>query len=105
MYVGGTSQLVDLWQDLAHVHAILAILEQEATVRRIVDAEEPGTSVRLGVEIDVVDVDLAVVSSAYDAGERGSGRLAVLGPMRMDYRHAMRIVEEVGDSLGDSLGG
>ena len=48
VYVGGTSQLVDLWQDLAHVHAILAILEQEATVRRIVDAEEPGTSVRLG---------------------------------------------------------
>ncbi len=74
-------------------------------MRRIVDAEEPGTSVRLGVEIDVVDVDLAVVSSTYDAGEHGSGRLAVLGPMRMDYRHTMRIVEEVGDSLGDSLGG
>ncbi len=105
VFVGGTSQLVDLWQDLAHVHAILALLEQEATVRRIVDAEEPGTSVRLGVEIDVVGVDLAVVSSAYDAGEHGSGRLAVLGPMRMDYRDNMRIVEEVGDSLGDSLGG
>lgn len=105
VYVGGTSQLVDLWHDLAHVHAILAILEQEATVRRIVDAEEPGTAVRLGVEIDVVDVDLAVVSSGYDAGGRGTGRLAVLGPMRMDYRDKMRIVEEVGDSLGDSLGG
>ncbi len=53
----------------------------------------------------MVGVDLAVVSSAYDAGEHGSGRLAVLGPMRMDYRDNMRIVEEVGDSLGDSLGG
>lgn len=105
IYVGGTSQLVELWQDLAHVHAILAILEQEATVRRIIDAESPGTSVRLGVEIDVADVDLAIVSSSYDAGEHGSGRLAVLGPMRMDYRRTMRIVEEVGDSLGDSLGG
>ncbi len=105
IYVGGTSQLVELWQDLAHVHAILAILEQEATVRRIIDTESPGTSVRLGVEIDVADVDLAIVSSRYEAGEHGSGRLAVFGPMRMDYRRTMRIVEEVGGSLGDSLGG
>ncbi|MDQ3782094.1 MAG: heat-inducible transcriptional repressor HrcA [Actinomycetota bacterium] len=105
IYVGGTSQLVELWQDLAHVHAILAILEQEATVRRIIDTESPGTSVRLGVEIDVADLDLAIVSSSYEAGEHGSGRLAVLGPMRMDYRRTMRIVEEVGGSLGDSLGG
>jgi len=105
VFVGGTSQLVELWHDLAHVHAILAILEQEATVRRIVDTESPGTSVRLGVEIDVAGLDLAVVSSSYDAGEHGIGRLAVLGPMRMDYRRTMRIVEEVGDSLGDSLGG
>jgi transcriptional regulator of heat shock response len=30
--------------------------------------------------------------------------VGVFGPMRMDYRHTIRIVEEVGDGLADSLG-
>ena len=48
--------------------------------------------------------DLAVVSTTYGAGEQGSGRVGVIGPMRMDYRRTIKIVEEVGDGLEDSLG-
>lgn len=104
VFIGGTAQLAELWQDLAHVHRILALLEQEAAVRKLIGDELDATTVRLSNEIDVTDVDLAVVSSPYDAGEHGSGRVAVLGPMRMDYRRTIKIVEEVGDNLGDSLG-
>jgi hypothetical protein len=35
------------------------------------------------------------------AGARG--RVGVLGPMRMDYKRSIRVVEEVSDALGDSL--
>jgi len=104
VFVGGTAQLAELWQDLTHVHAILALLEQETTVRRLIGDESDLSTVRLGTEMDVNDVDLAVVSSPYDAGEHGTGRVGVLGPMRMDYRRTIKIVEEVGESLGDSLG-
>ncbi len=104
VFVGGTAQLAELWHDLAHVHAILALLEQETAVRRLIGDESEFTTVRLSNEIDVSDVDLAVVSSPYDAGDHGSGRIGVLGPMRMDYRRTIKIVEEVGESLGDSLG-
>jgi heat-inducible transcriptional repressor len=104
VFVGGTAQLAELWQDLAHVHAILALLEQETAVRRLIGEESDLTTVRLSSEMDVSEIDLAVVSSPYDAGEHGSGRVGVLGPMRMDYRRTIKIVEEVSDSLGDSLG-
>jgi heat-inducible transcriptional repressor len=104
VYVGGTAQLAELWEDLAHIHTILGLLEQEAAVRRLMDDESVTTSVRLSSEIEVDDVDLAVVSSPYDAGEHGQGRVGVLGPMRMDYRRTIKIVEEVGGNLGDSLG-
>jgi heat-inducible transcriptional repressor len=104
VYVGGTAQLADLWHDLAHVHAILNLLEHESTVRRILDDDSDFTTVRIGSEMNVDEVDLAVVSSPYDAGEHGTGRVGVLGPMRMDYRRTIKIVEEVGESLGDSLG-
>ena len=104
MYVGGASQLAELWEDLAQVHTMLEILEQDNYVRKLLGGEEEGTSVRLGAETDLTDVDFAVVSTAYDAGSAGRGRVGVLGPMRMDYRRTIRIVEEVGDGLEDSLG-
>jgi heat-inducible transcriptional repressor len=104
VYVGGTAQLAELWQDLAHVHTILGLLEKDASVRHLLEHDADGTAVRLGSEMDVSDVDLAVVSTPYDAGEHGSGRIGVLGPLRMNYRRAIKIVEEVGDNLGDSLG-
>ncbi|HSF84704.1 MAG TPA: heat-inducible transcriptional repressor HrcA [Acidimicrobiia bacterium] len=104
VYVGGTAQLAELWQDLAHVHTILGLLDRDESLRRLLDDESAVTTVRLSGEMDVHDVDLAVVSGPYDAGEHGRGRVGVLGPMRMDYRRTIRIVEEVGDNLGDSLG-
>lgn len=104
LYVGGTSQLASLWEDLAQVHTMLELLEQHQHVRQLLGDDEEGTSVRLGTETDISDADFAVVSTAFSAGGRGTGRVGVLGPMRMDYRRAIRIVEEVGDGLEDSLG-
>lgn len=104
MYVGGASQLASLWEDLAQVHTMLEILEQDSYVRKLLGADDEGTSVRLGSETDLADADFAVVSTAFDAGSAGRGRVGVLGPMRMDYRRTIRIVEEVGDGLEDSLG-
>jgi heat-inducible transcriptional repressor len=104
MYVGGASQLASLWEDLAQVHTMLELLEQDTHVRQLLGDQDEGTSVRLGAETNLVKADFAVVSTTFDAGSRGRGRVGVLGPMRMDYRRTIRIVEEVGDGLEDSLG-
>jgi heat-inducible transcriptional repressor len=105
IYVGGTSQLAALWEDLANVSTVLGLLEEEGAVRGMLgDDTTTGTMVRIGAELNVSDVDLAVVSTTYGAGEQGSGRVGVIGPMRMDYRRTIKIVEEVGDGLADSLG-
>lgn len=103
VYVGGTSQLAGLWEDLANVSSILGVLERESILRDVL-GDDAGTTVRIGAELNIDDVDLSVVSMPYGAGERGAGRVGVLGPMRMDYRRVIRIVEEVGEGLGDSFG-
>jgi len=102
IYVGGASRMVELWEDLAKLHRVLALLEREATVLELLDDRAEGTSVRLGPEIHAAEQDLAVVSSGFLAAG-AKGRVGVLGPMRMDYRRAIRVVEEVSDALGDSL--
>jgi heat-inducible transcriptional repressor len=102
IYVGGTSLMAELWEDLAKLHNILALVERETTVLQLLDDAAEGTTVRLGTEIPLLEQDLAVVSAPYLVG--GSrGRMGVLGPLRMDYRRAIRAVQEVSDALGDSL--
>jgi heat-inducible transcriptional repressor len=101
LFVGGTSQLAGLWADLAIVHRMLDLLERDSAVQAILGEPADGTTVRIGDEIEDT-LDLAVVSTPF--GPRGSGRVGVLGPMRMDYRRSIRVVEEIGENLEERLG-
>ena len=101
LFVGGTSQLAGLWADLAIVHRMLDLLERDSDVQAILGDPTDGTTVRIGDEIGDT-LDLSVVSTPF--GPRGSGRVGVLGPMRMDYRRSIRVVEEIGENLEERLG-
>jgi heat-inducible transcriptional repressor len=101
LFVGGTSQLAGLWADLAIVHRMLDLLERDSDVQAILGEPADGTSVRIGEEIGDT-LDLAVVSTPFGPGS--SGRVGVIGPMRMDYRRSIRVVEEIGENLEERLG-
>lgn len=104
VYIGGTSRLVELWEDLAKLHRVLALLERDSGLAALLGTGTPETMVRLGTETGTGEDDLAVVSASYGAGG-ASGRMGVLGPLRMDYRRTIRVVEEISHALGDSLDG
>jgi heat-inducible transcriptional repressor len=104
MFFGGTSLMATLWEDLAKLHRILALLEREASVLQLVDDPSRLTTVRLGSEMHAGEEDLAVVSAPYEAAG-ATGRLGLFGPVRMDYRRAIKAVEEISGALGDTLGG
>lgn len=101
LYVGGTSQLAELWEDLAQVHRVLELLETDG-LRTLLSGDE-GTSVKIGTEIEERS-EFSVVSTTYAVGDE-TGRLGILGPTRMDYRRSIRLVEEVGEGLEERLGG
>jgi heat-inducible transcriptional repressor len=104
IYVGGASRLVDLWEDLAKLHRVLALLERDAVLPALLGGENDHTTVRIGPETGTGEDDLVVVAASYGGG--GSlGRMGVLGPMRMDYRRTIRVVEEISEALGESLEG
>lgn len=104
VFVGGTSQLAQLWSDLAVVRRLLGLLERETDVVELLGGDQEGITVRFAPELGD-DIDLAVVTSSFEAGGHGTGRVGVLGPMRMDYRRTIRVVEEVGEGLEERLGG
>jgi heat-inducible transcriptional repressor len=101
MFVGGTQRFTTVWEDLTAVQRILEVLEREAEVMKIL-AGASGTSIQIGAELPVHDVDLAVVSTTYEAGSTG-GSVGVIGPMRMNYKKAISAVEEVSRELEDRI--
>jgi heat-inducible transcriptional repressor len=100
-YVGGTQRLTSVWEDLSAVQRILEVLAREAEVMKIL-AVASGTSIQIGAELPLHDVDLAVVSKTYEAGSSG-GSVGVIGPMRMNYKRAISAVEEVSRELEDRI--
>ena len=97
MFLGGTQRMAQVWQDLSTVQRILEIMEREAEVMSLL-AGAPGTSIQLGE-----DLDLAVVSKAYESGSEG-GSVGVIGPMRMNYKRVISAVEEVTRELEEQIG-
>ena len=101
IYVMGTGRLADLWNDLDEVSQVLGVLEREAAVLDLLTAD-PGIAIRIGTEIPDLEMDLAVVSTSYMAGN-SNGRIGVLGPMRMDYGRAISVVQRVSAGLADRI--
>lgn len=103
VYVGGTAQMATLWNDLTMVQSLLELIDQHASLVELLTDDEEGTHVRFGPDVGDVD-DLAVVTTTYELPSGGSGRIGVMGPMRMDYRRTIRVVEQVSERLGDESG-
>ncbi len=104
VYVGGTSQMAALWNDLNMVRHLLGLLDEEASLIELISDETSGTTVRFGSDLGE-DSDLAVVTAPFETRSGGKGRVGVIGPMRMNYRRSIRVVEQVSEGLEDSFGG
>ena len=58
----------------------------------------------LGIEGSVKELkDLALVSTTYSSAEGPQGRLAVVGPTRMDYSRVIPLVELTAEALSQSF--
>ena len=104
VYVGGSSQMASLWSDLSMVQNLLEMLDEEATLIDLMSGDADGLRVRIGPEFGD-EPDLAVVTTTYQMPSGSQGRMGVIGPMRMDYRRTIRVVERVSEGLEKSFEG
>jgi len=110
VFLEGTSNIVDehKFADLGTVRHVIDALEQGGRVLEIL-VEEAGPRrlrVRIGSENPAAEMQLcSIISAAYGSEDNVVGRLAVIGPTRMDYRRGMAAVNEVSANLGRMLTG
>lgn len=103
VFVSGTAQMASLWSDLAMVQNLLGLLEEEAALIDLVSDDTEETHVRFGSDMGR-DADLAVVTATYETSSGATGNVGVIGPMRMNYRRTIRVVDQIREGLEDRFG-
>jgi heat-inducible transcriptional repressor len=108
LYVGGASRLAAEYDAFSTAEAsarLLELLEHQVVVVSLVrELLDQGLTVRIGSENPLDELrECAIVVAPYEVDGRPAGLVGVLGPTRMDYRHALSAVSAVSHQLGRHL--
>jgi len=104
LYFDGTSRLLALGRggDINELNALVDMLERRVTMLGTLRSAlgERDVLVRIGTENDQPALQsLALVAAGYGLPQRNLGAVSVIGPLRMDYPHVIRVVREAAAQL------
>lgn len=104
LYVDGAARLVSDYQfpDVAQLNEVMQMLERRVTLLGVLSAAlvERDVYVRIGRENETPALrSLALVAASYGLPRRSLGTVSVLGPLRMDYAHAIHSVRAAAHQL------
>ena len=93
------------FKDSERIQLLVAMLEEKKRLLDIINRDfKESTKVYIGSEIGYSEIDnCSLVVSYYRKGKRRNGRLAVLGPRRMNYNHIIPALEFISEALSDIL--
>jgi heat-inducible transcriptional repressor len=114
LYISGTEYIVDQpeFKQPQRVKDLISMIEDKLSVAKLVDEigslsdqVSPGRDVVISIGKENSErnaEDLTIVSTPYYVGNM-VGKLGILGPKRMDYEHAVRVVNYMADCLSTTL--
>jgi heat-inducible transcriptional repressor len=104
LYVEGTSRLFrdDRLADVTDLNVLMDMLERRVTLLGVLQSalNERDVLVRIGAENQAPGMrSLALVGAGYGLPQRRLGTVSVIGPLRMDYGHAIHAVRDAAAQL------
>jgi heat-inducible transcriptional repressor len=107
-YVEGTARLLrdDRLGEVSELNALMEMLERRVTLLGVLQAAliERDVLVRIGAESGVPGLrSMALVAAGYGIPQRRLGTVSVIGPLRMDYGHAITAVREAASQLSSFI--
>ena len=108
VYVEGTSRLLrdDRLGEVSELNMLMDMLERRVTLLGVLASAltERDVLVRIGAESGVPGLrSLALVAAGYGLPQRRLGTVSVIGPLRMDYGHAITTVREAASQLSSFI--
>ena len=97
VYVEGTANLVQRENDTERLRQLLKTLEEKSRIVELlssyVDTRQEAVRVIIGLEETMPDLSsFVLIGAPARSGQEILGRLAVIGPTRMDYQHTITAV-------------
>jgi heat-inducible transcriptional repressor len=107
-YIEGTSRLLraDRLGEVSELNTLMDMLERRVTLLGVLQAalNERDVLVRIGTENAVPGLhSLALVAAGYGLPQRRLGTVSVIGPLRMDYGHAIHAVRDAAAQLSSFI--
>jgi heat-inducible transcriptional repressor len=104
LYVDGTAKLLAIGRmgDVSELNLLMEMLERRVALLEVLRSalSERDVLVRIGTENDAPALrSLALVAAGYGLPQRTLGAVSVIGPLRMDYGHAISTVREAAAQL------
>ncbi len=107
IFCKGTGYVVEYpdSRDIGKIRNILKILEKKERILEIINRQiKRKTNIYIGHEMACSDVDgCSLVVSGYKTRQGESGRIAVLGPTRMDYQRVVCALDYFSDLINKIL--
>ncbi|MDP2940859.1 MAG: hypothetical protein Q8N85_01185 [Candidatus Omnitrophota bacterium] len=93
------------FQDMGKLRLVIGLIEDKQRLLGIINREFSGkVKIYIGKELEYPEMEhCSLVVSGYRRKNKPSGRLAVLGPVRMEYRHIIPALEYISDALSEAL--
>jgi len=93
------------FQDSNRIRLLIKTIEDKQRLLKIINRDfKEKVGVFIGDELDCPEIeDCSLVVSSYSVRKRPSGKIAVLGPKRMEYTHIIPALDYVADILSDTL--
>jgi heat-inducible transcriptional repressor len=105
VFVGGAARMVERFEAVEQVRAVLTILEQSFVVVTLLrDVLAHGQKVAIGSEHGFATLaECSLVVASFTGEDDAVGTIGILGPTRMDYPQALAAVAVVGQRLSREL--
>lgn len=93
------------FQDINRMRFLIKMIEEKRELLDIINRDfNEKVKVYIGEELGCPEINnCSLVISSYKVKKRALGRLAILGPMRMEYNHIIPTLEYVSDLLSELL--
>jgi len=91
------------FDNLDEISTLYEMIEEDQIIKIIDDtAQEAGLTVRIGAENEIKAMDrCTLITVPYRINEHEQGKIALLGPTRMEYQKVIPLLEYVAKIMGD----
>ncbi len=109
MFYKGISLILEHpeFKDSQKIRLLIRMIEDKRKLLEIINRDmeqNERTVVLIGEELGCPEIEsCSVIVSRYDLKKKPSGRLAVIGPKRMEYSHTIPALEYIADTLSEAL--